>query len=422
MMNQSFKQLNTMYIGVVGSIATNDLLPELARQRPGTYPKGREGAPLITNLIHEYIARGHRVLALTTDPKLPDDNPPFVHEEGLLTYVVVPARKHTFRPNGKRPGRTADFYRFERGQLLRVLRHYKPDVVHAHWTYEFALAALAYTPDALITVHDNARTIFRYVRTLERFFMLLMARYVFSRGRRFTAVSGYMAESVQSWATQPVVVVPNPVLVPAKQAGSAEPAGPVISMVVNGWDDRKNSKNALLAFKGIQQRHPNAVLWAFGTAFEPGAEAADFCQTHQISNVVLFGQTRHADVLEKVAQSTVLLHASLEESFGMVLAEAMSYGVPVVAGKNSGAVPWVVLDGGLLVDVTRVDEISTALDRLLSDPVLYGQLSQNAVKAVKTRFSIETIADQYLDLYRRDRSHPVDGAAERKQRPQGAIN
>ena len=390
-----------MYIGVLGSIATSDLLSESARQRLGTYPKGREGAPLISNLINEYVARGHRVLALTTDPKLPDDEPPFVYENGLLTYVVVPARKHTFRPNGKRPGRTADFYRFERAQLLTVLRHYKPAVVHAHWTYEFALAALRYSPDALITVHDNARTIFRYVRTLERFFMLLMARYVFRKGRWFTAVSPYMAESVRPWTSSPVAIVPNPVLTPAKQAGSVGLDGPVISMVVNGWDDRKNSKRALLAFKGIQQRHPDAVLWAFGTAFEPGAEAAAFCREHQIPNVVLFGPTRHADVLEKVAQSTMLLHASLEESFGMVPAEAMSYGVPVVAGAGSGAVPWVVGEGGLLVDVTDVGAIAAAVDKLLTDPVLYRRLSANASRIVQTRFPIQVVADQYLALYRK---------------------
>ncbi|MBD2701436.1 glycosyltransferase family 4 protein [Spirosoma sp. BT702] len=401
-----------MYIAVLGAIATNEILSESTRQRLTTYPKGREGAPLITNLIHEYVARGHKVLAITTDPKLADDEPPFVYEDEQLTYVVVPSRKHTFRPNGKRPGRTADFYRFERKQILAVLQQYKPNVVHAHWTYEFALAALAYTPDALITVHDNAQTIFSYVRTLERFFMLLMARYAFRRGRWFTAVSPYMAESVQKWVKEPVTVVPNPVFTPAKADNVAPPKQPIISMVVNGWDDRKNSKNALLAFKKIQQLHPDTLLWAFGTAFEPGAEADAFCQQHSVPNVVLFGQTPHAEVLKNVAQSTLLLHTSLEESFGMVLAEAMSYGVPVVAGKASGAVPWVVEDGGLLVDVTEIDAIVGGVDKLLSDQTLYKRLSTNAVRIVKTRFPIERIADQYLELCRK-----CSSSTERNHKP-----
>ena len=389
-----------MYISVLGSIATDDLLSETERQQLGVYPNGQAGAPLISNLIREYLGRGYRVLAVTQDDKLDDDAPPFVYEHERLTYVIVPRRKHTFRPNGKRAGRTADFFRFERAQLVAVLRQYKPDVVHAHWTYEYALAALTYTPDALITVHDNAQTIFRYVRTLNRFFHLLLARYVFRRGRWFTAVSPYMAGSVQKWTSAPVAVVPNPVPMPAKNYGSSIPTTPIISLVVNGWDDRKNSKKALLAFKAIQQVYPNALLWGFGTAFEPGTEAEDFCRENQIPNVVLFGPTRYAEVLDKVAQSTLLLHASLEESFGMVLAEAMSYGVPVVAGKNSGAVPWVVEDGGLLVDVTKVDTIVDAVAKLLSDPVLYERLATNAVRVIETRFPVQLIADQYINLYR----------------------
>ncbi|MBC8085602.1 MAG: glycosyltransferase family 4 protein [Hymenobacter sp.] len=388
-----------MFIGIVAPIATHDLVPGLGRQG-GPYPRGRAGAPLISNLIKEYLRRGHRVLALTLDEQLPDDQPPFVYAAGRLTYVVVPCRQRTFRPNGKRLGRTADFYRFERRQLLAVLRQYQPEVVHAHWTYEFALAALAYSPDTLITVHDNARIVFNYVRTLNRFFLLLMARYVFRKGRWFTAVSPYMAGTVQPWTAAPVAVVPNPVVVPEPNRRPRPPRSrPVISLVVNGWDDRKNSKAALLAFGQIRERHPGAVLWAMGTAFVPDDAAAAFCEQHAITNVVFFGPTPHGEVLERIAASTLVLHTSLEESFGMVLAEAMSYGIPVVAGQHSGAVAWVVQDGGLLVDVTSIDAIVAATDRLLSDPALYHSLSANAVRVVRERFLLEKVADQYLALY-----------------------
>jgi glycosyltransferase involved in cell wall biosynthesis len=389
-----------MYIGVIAPIATNDLLGPTERStRP--YPKGREGAPLISNLIKEYLARGYRVVAITLDDQLNDDDPPFVHESPQLTYVVVPARSRTFRPNGWRLGRTADFFWFERRQLLMQLRHYQPEVVHAHWTYEFALAGLAYDPQTIITVHDNALVIFRYVRTLNRLFHLLMARYVFRQGHMFTAVSPYMAESVQPWTKAKVVVVPNPVVIPARASLVKAPLSqPVISVVVNGWDDRKNSKNALLAFRVVQEQHPAAVLWAMGTAFVPNEEAAEFCRQHDVRNVVFLGPTPHDEVLQKIAASTLVLHTSLEESFGMVLVEAMAYGVPVVAGQASGAVPWVVGDGALLVDVTSVAEIAAAVDRLLTNPQLYEQISARAIAIVAERFPLAKVADQYLALYK----------------------
>lgn len=356
---------------------------------------------MISNLIKEYIARGHRVLAITIDPEMDDDEVPYVYTDDSLTYVVAPSRKRIFRPNGRRMGRVADFYRFERNHILAILQQYKPDVIHAHWTYEFALAALAYTPNALITVHDNARTILSYIRTLERVFMLLLARYVLKKGRWFTAVSPYMANSIRKWVSSDVHVVGNPITIPRANPRVAIPAKPIISLIVNGWEKRKNTGNALLAFKALQQRHPQAILWAIGNVFEPDGPAAAFCRQHGIdtSNMVFYGSLPYASVLEKIAESTLVMHTSLEESFGMVLAEAMSYGVPVVAGKFSGAVPWVVQEGGLLVDVTNVDEVAAAADKLLSDPVLYVRLSEQAIEAIRTRFSIETIADQYLYLY-----------------------
>ncbi|MGI4886577.1 MAG: glycosyltransferase family 4 protein [Janthinobacterium lividum] len=388
-----------MYIGVLAPIATNDLLPPAERDaRP--YPKGREGAPLISNLIREYVARGHRVVAITLDDQLGDDAPPFVHEGPNLTYVVVPARSRTFRLNGRRLGRTADFFRFERRGMLAQLRRFRPEVVHAHWTYEFALAGLAYNRQTLVTVHDNARIIFEYVRTLNRLFHLLMARYVFRKGRRFTAVSPYMAATVQPWTRARVAVVPNPVVIPGRASLVKAPLDrPVLSTVVNGWDDRKNSKNALLAFRAVQQQHPAAQLWAMGTAFVPGEEAEEFCRQHDVQNVVFLGPTPHEEVLKKIAASTLVLHTSLEESFGMVLVEAMAYGVPVVAGRASGAVPWVVEDGGLLVDVTSVGAIAEAVNRLLSDRALYEHASTRAMAIVAERFPLAKIADQYLELY-----------------------
>lgn len=394
-----------MYIGVLGPFYTNDLLSEATQQAHPDCPKGRAGAPLISNLVKEYVAQGHQVLAVTIDPKMDDEATPYVCTDGLLTYVVAPSRQRIFRPNGKRPGRTADFYRFERRQMGVILEQYKPDVVHAHWTYEYALAALAYSPDALITIHDHALTIFKYVRTLERLFMLIMARQVFKRGRWFTAVSPYMAAAIKSLSTSAgqanVTVVANPVPIPNVLPRTTLPDQSVISAVINGWDDRKNCKNALLAVKAIQQQHPAVVLWAMGTAFEPDGEAVAFCQQHNVTNVVFFGSMRQAAVLEKIAQSTLVLHTSLEESFGMVLVEAMSYGVPVVAGQDSGAVPWVVEDGGLLVDVTNVAAIATAANRLLADPDLYARTSQRAIEIVRTRFPIDAIADQYIALYRK---------------------
>jgi len=104
-------------------------------------------------------------------------------------------------------------------------------------------------------------------------------------------------------------------------------------------------------------------------------------------------------MLQGMAQSDLVLHTSLEESFGMVPAEAMACGVPVVAGQRSGAVPWVVGEGGLLVDVTDTDAIATAVNRLLTDRPLAQSIARQAKASVADRFNLTYVTAQYMAQY-----------------------
>lgn len=388
-----------MYIAVLAPIATEDLIPESERLSMKSYPKGYEGAPLTSALIKEYITRGHKVLAITTDARMASNVAPFVYESGLLTFIVVPSRRHAFRFNGKRVGRAVDFYQFERKQVTALLEKYQPGIVHAHWSYEFAMAALKYDVRALITVHDDPWVVMKFLRTMLRFIRLLMAHFVFYRGKRFTTISPYLAHSLSRYISSEISIIPNPLTTSANAFSKDKPSTKIITAVMNGWDKRKNGERLLLAFKNLQLRHPDLILWAIGTAFEPEGEAAIICQQQHINNVVCWGKLPHTQVLEKLSASTIVLHTSLEESFGMILIEAMSYGIPIVAGKDSGAVPWVVQDGGLLVDVTNINAITEAVNKFLTDEALYTRTAKKAKETVNARFSLQSIADQYLRLY-----------------------
>jgi glycosyltransferase involved in cell wall biosynthesis len=78
------------------------------------------------------------------------------------------------------------------------------------------------------------------------------------------------------------------------------------------------------------------------------------------------------------------------ESFGMVVAEAMSAGVPVVATRWRG-IPYVVGDGdaGLLVDPHDVAALADAVERLLSDAALRSRIVERARERYEALFTIE---------------------------------
>jgi glycosyltransferase involved in cell wall biosynthesis len=80
------------------------------------------------------------------------------------------------------------------------------------------------------------------------------------------------------------------------------------------------------------------------------------------------------------------------EPFGLVMAEAMACGTPVVAWRN-GSVPEVVADGETGFVVASVEEMATSVDRV-------GDLDPHVMRApVKERFSAEAMVAGYERIY-----------------------
>jgi glycosyltransferase involved in cell wall biosynthesis len=176
---------------------------------------------------------------------------------------------------------------------------------------------------------------------------------------------------------------------------------PVIVMVANGWGKIKNAQAGLQAFAQLRSNYPAARLRLFGEDFGRGGSADLWANKNEVAQGVEFiGPMPYADVLEEIAQADILLHPSLEESFGMVIAEAMALGIPVIGGKASGAVPWVIGDGGLVVEACDPANLAKALNSLLSSPETWHRLRNTAYMASLSRFSPDLIAAAYEDVYR----------------------
>ena len=96
-----------------------------------------------------------------------------------------------------------------------------------------------------------------------------------------------------------------------------------------------------------------------------------------------------------------MIHPSLEETFGMSIAESMVAGVPVVAGAASGAVPWVLDDGraGILVDVRDPTDIARAATQLVSSRSHREEVARAAKAFAMARFSPSAVSGAYLSLY-----------------------
>ena len=95
----------------------------------------------------------------------------------------------------------------------------------------------------------------------------------------------------------------------------------------------------------------------------------------------------------------VFVNPALTEPFGLTLLEAAASGLPVVATDDGG--PRDILGrchNGLLADVTNIDQLRTAIERLLGQPKRWQTFAQNGLEAVQHHYSWTAHARRYLSL------------------------
>lgn len=88
-----------------------------------------------------------------------------------------------------------------------------------------------------------------------------------------------------------------------------------------------------------------------------------------------------------------------KEQFGRVLVEGMACGLPVV-GSDSGEIPNVVGDAGLIVHEEDIDGLRRALLQLVQDDALRRELGQRARRRVLAHYTQRQIAAETVEVYR----------------------
>ena len=104
---------------------------------------------------------------------------------------------------------------------------------------------------------------------------------------------------------------------------------------------------------------------------------------------------RHTDALALPSLST----PTWKEQFGRALVEAMACGLPVV-GSDSGAIPEVVGDAGLIFPEGDVSALTECLRRLAASPELRVELGERGRLRVSRMYSQERVAARTAAFYR----------------------
>lgn len=115
--------------------------------------------------------------------------------------------------------------------------------------------------------------------------------------------------------------------------------------------------------------------------------------------VSFLGKLSHDEVAMWMKAADVLVHPTLSESFGLVVAEALATNLPVIA-SNVGGIPELIQNGenGFLFQPGEVNEITKHLVILLSKPDIYAAIQSRARDDI-IAFDVKNQVRQIVRLY-----------------------
>jgi glycosyltransferase involved in cell wall biosynthesis len=164
------------------------------------------------------------------------------------------------------------------------------------------------------------------------------------------------------------------------------------------YDARKNFKNLIAAFRLLRKRVP-CKLVVTGIGCEKYREEYSLDSDGTSNDVQFLGWVDQKTLPALYNLARCKFFPSVYEEFGIPVAEAMACGCPSVV-SNTGALPEVAGNTGLVVDPFNPEEMANALERIYTDDALRADLSSRCLQLAKY-FTWERCARETLDVLNR---------------------
>jgi phosphatidyl-myo-inositol alpha-mannosyltransferase len=375
----------------------------------------------ITEHVHgqasELVRRGHDVTVVIPRmlrvPKLADGHdltPPF--------ELVRVGRAFPFYVNGSETLLTISPRTLP--ELDRLFRAKRFDVVHVHNPFgpllPITAAMRSLAPVTVGTVHSVVPEGYKLLRAMRPLLQI-----VFRRLDERISVSPAVGKSIGPYFPDlSFRTIPNGI-----DTDFFSPAAPAVTRVddkrtiifVGRFDPRNGVKHMIGAFTALRRARSDVRLIIVGDGpLRPLVER--LVPEHLREDVVFAGRV---DRLRPgyLASADILCSPCSLASFGMVLLEGMSAGLPIVASRLPGF-EFVMRDGidGLMID--RVDDEQAwvaALNRLLDDQALRQSMGRAGRERALDAFAWPLVVDRLEALYdeillrKQSRAVALDAAA-----------
>jgi glycosyltransferase involved in cell wall biosynthesis len=170
-------------------------------------------------------------------------------------------------------------------------------------------------------------------------------------------------------------------------------------LYVGRLEDYKGGFRALLAFNKVFRKYPDWTFTIIGDGPQLREIKSFIRENEVLSNfVILKGQLKKEEISYEMKKASFFVFPSEHETFGIVIAEAMSSGLPVIVGNETAPKEFVDSDSGVLVPPKNIDAIANAMECMINNISNYD--SELIRKKIVSRFSFEEFGKKLNQIYR----------------------
>lgn len=192
-----------------------------------------------------------------------------------------------------------------------------------------------------------------------------------------------------------VKVIPNPLTIQNTEVSTCENKQVI---AVGRLDYQKGFDLLIEAWAKVYETHHDWILNIYGEGFlyTPLQNKIDDLHLSQV--VFLKGRTN--DIASKYIESSMFVLSSRTEAFGLVIVEAESCGLPIVAMPCSGINE--IMENGkngyIINQIGNVEEMAKRICDLIEDESLRKRMGRHSVEC-SHQFSMENIMKLWIDLF-----------------------
>lgn len=341
-------------------------------------------------LVQQY---GYEVYVVTADQG--DHSIPFPLDERIhVKDMNIRFHQQYIHHGIKRLLKYRELERLFRNRLKTYISEIRPDVISCiRDGYASTVLDIKWKIPVIFESHAMFRDVEFENSTLLHRFITYMKRRKF---RKLNLVIAMTQGDADDWKSvcRHVCVIPN--VVHLNETGKYSPCKSKNVVLAGRFDLQKDQATMLDIWSIVQHKHPDWVLDMYGN----GELKSFYEQEVARRNLNVHIHPAVPDIFNKYLEASMLVMSSLYEPFGLVLAEAMSCGLPVVAFDCPYGPADIINDGidGFLVEDRNVVVFAERICQLIENETLRQMMGKAAMSSVQ-RFRAEMIMPKWKQLF-----------------------